>query len=239
MPKKNEVLILCHMPHEKAGTIEDALSGAGLAFRYVELFREIPESLPLDQIAGMILLGGAMNVDQTEQYPFLAKDVEWIRQAIEIQLPLMGICLGAQLIAKALGARVYPNGVKEIGWYPIEFTKAAAEDPLFAQRGTRTIFQWHGDTFDLPEGTVHLAKSLQCKNQAFRYGSNAYGLQFHPEMTASMVDSWLNTPSGQEELSQLDYIDPQQITALTPQELPIMQAWAGEVFGRFAQMCRE
>ena len=103
-------------------------------------------------------------------------------------LPVLGICLGAQLLAKTLGARVYPNRVKEIGWYPIELTPAAADDPLFAQSGAQTVFQWHGDTFDLPAGAVHLARSPLCENQAFRYGHNAYGLQFHIEMTAAMID---------------------------------------------------
>ena len=113
---------------------------------------------------------------------------------LAMDLPVLGICLGSQLLAKTLGARVYPNHVKEIGWYPVELTPAAADDPLFAQSGTRTMFQWHGDTFDLPSGAVHLARSPACENQAFRYGRRAYGLQFHIEMTAAMIDDWLSVP---------------------------------------------
>jgi GMP synthase (glutamine-hydrolysing) len=232
------VLILRHMPHEPGGTLETALTNAGLAFRYVDLYREIPADLPFDQAAGLIVLGGAMNVDEVEKYPFLARDVQWIEQAVESRLPMLGICLGAQLLAKTLGAKVYANRRKEIGWCPLKLLPAAADDPLFAQSGTRIVFQWHGDTFDLPAGAIHLARSPWCENQAFRYGPAAYGLQFHIEMTAGMIEDWLTEPGNCRELAALDYVDPQNIRAQTPQELPRLQAMAAEVLGRFAQMCR-
>ena len=116
-----------------------------------------------------------MNVDQIDQYPFLTRDVQWIEQALSRELPLLGICLGSQLLAKTLGGRSIRTGRKEIGWYPVELSAAAADDPLFAQSGTRTVFQWHGDTFDLPAGAVHLARSPLCENQAFRYGPTPTG----------------------------------------------------------------
>jgi GMP synthase (glutamine-hydrolysing) len=235
---KPTVLILRHMPHEPGGTLETALTDAGLAFGYVDLFREVPARLPLDEAAGLIVLGGAMNVDQTDQYPFLIRDVQWIEQALSRKLPTLGICLGAQLLAKTLGAKVYPGRRKEIGWYPIELTAAAAEDPLLAQSGVQTVFQWHGDTFDLPTGTIHLARSAVCENQAFRYGQSAYGLQFHIEMTAGMIEDWLTEAGNRRELAELDYIDPRSIRAQTPQELPRLQALAADVLGRFAQMCQ-
>jgi GMP synthase (glutamine-hydrolysing) len=113
------VLILRHMPHEPGGTLETALTAAGLGFRYFDLDREIPARLPLDQASGLVALGGPMNVDEIDRYPFLALDVQWIRRALDMDLPFLGICLGSQLLAKTLGARVYPNRVKEIGWYPV------------------------------------------------------------------------------------------------------------------------
>jgi GMP synthase (glutamine-hydrolysing) len=235
---KPTVLILRHMPHEPGGTLETALNLAGLDFRYFDLHREIPTRLPLDEAAGLVALGGPMNVDQVDLYPFLALDIQWIKQALAMELPFLGICLGAQLLAKTLGARVYPNRVKEIGWYPVELLPAAVADPIFGQSGQRMMFQWHGDTFDLPHGAIHLAQSSLCENQAFRYGRNAYGLQFHIEMTGGMIDDWLTRAEDHHELAQLDYIDPQIIRDRTPEELPRLQALAAQVFGRFAAMCQ-
>ncbi len=151
------VFVLRHMPQEGLGTLETALSRAGVEFRYFDLYRDVPTQLPLDEASGLVVLGGAMNVDEVEQYPFLALDICWIEQALALELPLLGVCLGSQLLAKALGSRVYPNRVKEIGWYPVELLPSADNDPLFAQSGARTVFQWHGDTFDLPSGATHLA----------------------------------------------------------------------------------
>jgi GMP synthase (glutamine-hydrolysing) len=234
---KKNVLILRQVPHEPGGTLEIALQKAAVDFRYIDLYQETPDGLPLDEAAGLVVMGGPMNVDQVDRYPFLAKELGWIEQAIDLELPMLGICLGSQLLAKTLGARVYRNRISEIGWYPIELTSTAADDALFGQGGRRTVFQWHGDTFDLPGGAVHLARNDWCENQAFRYGPRAYGLQFHLEMTAELVDDWLAEAGNCRELDQLDYIDPQVIRVQMPVELPRLQTFAAEVFGRFAAMC--
>jgi GMP synthase (glutamine-hydrolysing) len=228
------VLILRHMLQETAGTLEAALTRAGLDFRYIDLFQEVPAELPLDQAAGLIVLGGPMNVDEVDRYPFLKLDVQWIRQAIKTRLPMLGICLGAQLLAKALGSRVHPNPIKEIGWYRLDWLSAAADDPLFAQTGTSRVFQWHGDTFQLPKDAVLLAKGSSCQNQAFRWGSNAYGLQFHIEMTAEMIERWLTRA---EERAELNRTDISAIRLQTPMFLREMQQLAADVFDRFARMC--
>ena len=111
------------------------------------------------------------------------------------RLPLLGICLGAQLLAKALGASVYRNPVKEIGFRNVELTAAAGGDRLFGGRGpAETVFLWHADTFDLPRGAVRLARGEQCPEQAFRYGESAYGVQFHVEMTPELLEAWLREP---------------------------------------------
>jgi GMP synthase (glutamine-hydrolysing) len=233
------VLVLRHMLQETAGTLEGALTSVGLEVRYVDLFREAPKKLPLDKASGLVVLGGPMNVDEVERYPFLKLDVQWIQQALEAEVPLLGICLGSQLLAKALGAKVYKNAVKEIGWYPLEWLPAAGDDPLFRRSGAATVFQWHGDTFDLPPGAVWLARGSSCQNQAFRWGSNAYGLQFHIEMTAAMIDEWLAKGQENGELAALDYINPQAIRDATPVLLPWMQQMAAEIFARFARMCLE
>jgi GMP synthase (glutamine-hydrolysing) len=234
---KRTVLILRHVPEEMAGTLEPALRQAGLEISDVDLFREIPARLPLDEAAGLVVLGGPMNADEVERYPFLSSDVKWIQQAIDINLPVLGICLGAQLLAKALGARVYRNAVKEIGWYEADFLPAAADDPLFAQSGKVVVYQSHGDTFDLPPGAVLLAEATTCRNQAFRWGARAYGLQFHIEMTAEMIERWLSEGEQNGELASLPYIDPSAIRQQTPRMLPTMQRFAAGVFGRFAEMC--
>jgi GMP synthase-like glutamine amidotransferase len=180
-----------------------------------------------------------MNVDEVDRYPFLRAEVGWIREAVEARIPVLGICLGAQLLAKALGAAVYPNRIKEIGWYEIALTAEAASDPLFEGCSPRqTVFQWHGDTFDLPAGAVHLATSPLCRHQAFRYGPSAYGLQFHAEMTAALVDDWLGEAGNERELAELATIDPAAIRAQTPHCLPRMETLGRQILQRFAAMCR-
>ncbi len=232
------ILILRHVPHEPAGTLETIFSDAGLAYQYVDLFDRVPDELPLAQSAGLVVLGGPMNVDEVDRYPFLARDVDWIQAALELQTPMLGICLGAQLLAKALGSRVYPNREKEIGWHPIELTPQAADDPLFAASGERMVFHWHGDTFDLPAGAVHLASSTRCVHQAFRFGARAWGLQFHIEMTAGMVDDWFDELERCGEVGQWK-VDPSAVRRQTPEELPRLQALAQQVLGRFAVLCRD
>ncbi len=232
------VFILRNVSHETAGSLESHLAEAGMECRYFDLFRETPRQLPLSEAAALIVMGGPMSVHDVGQHPFLTAEIDWIQQAVERRLPMLGICLGSQLLAKAMGARVYPNRVKEIGWYPIEMLPSAAEDSLFADsNSTETVFQWHGDTFDLPPGAVLLAQSEICKQQAFRVVPCAWGLQFHIEMTPDMVDSWLSDPGNCSELAQLDYIDPLAIRAATPSEFPKMQQFGRRILSRFAAMC--
>jgi len=232
------VLVLRHVPHETLGTLQEHLAEAGLPWHYVDLYQQVPAALDLDAAAGLIVLGGPMNVDEVQQYPFLKPECEWIRAAIERQLPTLGICLGAQLIAKALGARVFPNGIKEIGWYQLQLTPAAADDGLFSgSRSHETVFQWHGDTFDLPRGAIHLAESRLCRHQAFRYGASAYGLQFHIEMTPDMIEQWLDVAENRSELATLDYIDPEAIRQQTAEHFPAMEVLGQRILPRFVALC--
>jgi GMP synthase (glutamine-hydrolysing) len=234
------ILILRQVAHESAGTLENTLAKADVEFQYLDLFQKYPLSTISTDILGLIVLGGPMNVDEVQKHPFLVDEIKWIRQTAKAGIPLLGICLGSQLLAKAFGGRVYPNGIKEIGWYPLELTPAASDDHLFAGCSQNlTVFQWHGDTFDLPPDAVHLAQSPLCRNQAFRIGSSTYGLQFHIEMTAEMIDDWLTESCNCGELASLNYIDPKLISQKTPQLLPGLQTLAGKVLGRFAALCRE
>ncbi|HEV2968868.1 MAG TPA: gamma-glutamyl-gamma-aminobutyrate hydrolase family protein [Pirellulales bacterium] len=233
------VLALRHVAHEGLGTIEDVLRREQLVFSVVDLFHESLRTFNPEQLAGLIVMGGPMNVDETDRYPFLADEVKWIRQSVDAGLPVLGVCLGSQLLSKALGSRVYPNRVKEIGWYEIGLTDAARSDQLFGDcRPTETVFQWHGDTFDLPDGAVRLAHSEQCENQAFRFGRVAYGLQFHLEVTPEIIASWLGEPGNCGELDGLDYIDPEAIRRQTPDRIGPLKSLGDGILGRFAALCR-
>lgn len=232
------ILAFRHVPHEPLGTLEDAFRQAGLVYSYVDLFDEVPRQLNLEQVAGIVVLGGPMNVDETDVFPYLAQEVEWIREALARKLPILGLCLGSQLLAKALGARVYASGAKEIGWYEIELDANANDDPLFGDCGkSETVFQWHGDTFDLPSGAVRLAGSALCENQAFRYGDNAFGLQFHAEMTADLIERWLTEPGNCIELAETSSIDPAEIRRRTPLEIDRLTQLGHRIFWRFATLC--
>jgi GMP synthase (glutamine-hydrolysing) len=191
-------------------------------------------------LAGLVVLGGPMNADQLDRYPFLAREREWIRHAMEVELPLLGLCLGSQIIARTLGAEVRPNSVKEIGWYDLELLPTAADDPLLGCCGIHErVFQWHGDTFDIPPDCIPLARSAACENQAFRHANSTYAFQFHLEVTGPIIETWLTEPGGCAEVAALDYIDAEEIRRLTPEYLPPMHVLARRVFTPFVEMCRD
>ncbi|MCX7428539.1 MAG: type 1 glutamine amidotransferase [Planctomycetia bacterium] len=232
------ITVLRHVPRETLGILEHVFLDAGLDWRYVDLFDAVSERLDLAGAAGLVVLGGPMSVNDVDANPWLADEVRWIRQAVDAELPVLGICLGAQLLAKSLGAKVRANPVKEIGWYRLELTEEAAGDPLFGGCGARyTVFQSHGDTFALPDGAVHLARGEECENQAFRRGRLAWGLQFHIEMTEAMVREWLDEPGTRRLCAELDYIDPDAIRADTSEALPKMRVLADHILPRFAALC--
>ena len=161
-----------------------------------------------------------------------------IESAMRRNLPVLGICLGAQLIAKTLGAAVYPNQEKEIGWYDVSPTGEAEKDPLLAEfQRTEKIFQWHGETFDIPKSTIHLAFSSLCANQAFRYGTNVYGLQFHLEVDELMIHRWLRVAENKKEIIALGgKIDPERIHLETPDHMRRLQQLSERVFGEFIRL---
>lgn len=183
------VLAFRHAPLEDIGLIAGALERHDIACRHVDLYAQ-PTTVPdLAGAAGLILMGGPMSVN--DDLPWLRTEMRCVREAVARGMPVMGICLGAQLIAKTLGARVTRNPVKEIGWAPVYWTEAAKTDPLFGGfPSPETVFHWHGETFDLPEGAQLLAYSDACRRQAFRIAGNVYGLQFHLEVTPEMIQDW-------------------------------------------------
>jgi GMP synthase-like glutamine amidotransferase len=185
------VLIVKHVEVEGPGIIEDCLISDHVPYQILN--REFNPRFPkLDDFTHVILLGGPMNVYEEDAYPFLRLEDLFIKEAVQRGKRILGICLGAQLIAKALGAKVYKAPRKEIGWYDMALTEEGARDPLFSFLPKNfPVFQWHGDTFDLPSAGKLMATSAPVRNQAFRYGENAYGLQFHLEVVETMVQEWM------------------------------------------------
>jgi len=194
LDERPTLLAIQHVPWEGPHRILDACRD--LRVRTVKPLAGQP--LPAhDEIAGAVVMGGPMNVDEVERFPALAAEREWLAAAVERGMPVLGICLGAQLLARALGGEVRPGGAPEIGFAPVEI--ADPEDPLLGGLAPGTeVLHWHGDVFDLPDGATHLASSELTACQAFRAG-NVWGVLFHPEADCALVEAWLAVPEMIEE----------------------------------------
>jgi len=180
-----------HVGFEGIGSIEEWISKSGHSVTSTRFFEN--EKLPeLSEIDWLIVMGGPMSVYNKDRFPWLEEETEFIQRAIAAGKTVLGICLGSQLISIALGARVYKNREKEIGWYDIDFTSLAKEDKLFSGFWDKLkVFHWHGDTFDLPLNAVHIASSEACRNQAYRYSKNVLALQFHLETTEQSLQKMI------------------------------------------------
>jgi GMP synthase-like glutamine amidotransferase len=153
------------------------------------------------QYDALIAMGGPQHVGHNDTYPYLVGVTEAIRRAVEKEVPYLGLCLGGQLLASAMGAQVKKHTSASIGFYEVQFTEAGKKDPLFkGLPGYQQVIHWHEDTFDIPDGAVQLATNPQTQNQAFRYGRNAYGTQFHIEVTPAVLDVWLYHPEYRQEI---------------------------------------
>lgn len=181
--------ILQHVPFEGPGAVLNWAAARGAAVRTVRLYAQDPLPDPRDP-GLLVIMGGPMSVNDEAELPWLAAEKRFIGEAIRLGRPVLGICLGAQLIAASLGARVYPAPCKEIGWFPVYAEPCAT--PLMAFPASLTVLHWHGETFDLPPGAVRLARSDVCENQAFQVGQTVIGLQFHLEMTPQNLEQLLN-----------------------------------------------
>ncbi len=219
------VLAFRHVPFEHLGLIAPALEAHGLEWEYVDLFRD--PGRPLPPADALIFMGGPMSAN--DDLPFIRRELQLIEAAVAAGQPVLGICLGAQLLARALGARVYRNPVKEIGWFPVYWTEMASHDPLLCGLSSpETVFHWHGETFDVPRGAVRLARSDACRNQAFRAAPGVYGFQFHLEVTPEMIASWVREDENEGDVRELEHpINPKQNAAR-------LRELAALVFGRWA-----
>jgi GMP synthase (glutamine-hydrolysing) len=195
-------IILTHMPRESPGRIVTLAARRGLTIdiRQVDQGDPVPARLAPKEI--LIVMGGSMGVTDIgdPRYPFLAQEIALLKNLLAARAPVLGVCLGAQLLAHAAGSRVYPNTrigptgapvpAREVGFGKVRFLDVDSEPVLVGLRQEETVLHWHGDTFDLPTGATHLAESEVCPNQAFRIGQHAFGLQFHVEVDAAMARNW-------------------------------------------------
>ena len=185
-----DVLAVIHGEGVRSGLFGEVVAERGHRLEEWSLAWETSLPRPLDAYGAVLLFGGAMHADQDQHHPWLREEDLFLHRLLDLHTPVLGICLGAQLLAKAAHAPVHPAGEAEIGWFPVELTEAAAEDPVLSRLPQSFVaFQWHYYTHGLPAGAVELARSKVC-TQAFRLGENAWGVQFHPEVTLVQVEGW-------------------------------------------------
>jgi len=230
-----KVLVFQHVPAEPLGTLDPMLRNRGHRIRYVNFHRHPEQNPDIGRYDALIVLGGPQMPDQGDIHPHLNEEMRCIEEALKRQIPVLGICLGAQLLAYTLGGGVRPMDEWEIGWYDLQPTPLSPADPLFcALIEPHPVFQWHGYTFDLPDGAVHLASSSSCENQAFRYGPNAYGLQCHLELDERLINRWLNLPEYLDDLeANCRRGDAATIREQTHELIGQSAALSYEIFGHF------
>ena len=224
-----------HVPFEDLGSFEEVLTARGFELRYAEAGIALPDDDP----DLLVVLGGPIGAYEEDSYPFLTPEIQLVADRLAAGKPTLGICLGCQIMARALGARVYPSGVKEIGWSPLTLTEAGAASPLAHIGGENTeVLHWHGDTFDLPDGASLLASTPVCRHQAFAVGNTALGLQFHAEVTASGLEQWFIGHAC--EIATTDGIDVPGLRAATQthaaplqrQGVRFLSAWLDKAFSK-------
>ncbi|WP_456434161.1 type 1 glutamine amidotransferase [Thermosulfuriphilus sp.] len=225
---------LQHVPFETPGLIIDWAKSAGFEISKTALYSGdgFP---PLGEIDLLVVMGGPMGVHDDEAYPWLKEEKNFLSQALKERIPTLGICLGAQLLAAILGAGVRRNSYKEIGWFPVELTKAGRDHPLCQDIPDRFLaFHWHGDTFDIPAGGVHLARSEACENQAFLYEDYVLGLQFHlevgPENVAALVEHC------EHEITEAPFIQSKEAILGEPDLYEQMRPVLYELLGNFLEL---
>ena len=191
------VLAIVHGEKVRSGVFGDAVTQRGHRLEEWSLAWSTPPARPLDDYGAVLVFGGAMHADEDDRHPWLREENLLLQRLLNLRTPLLGVCLGAQLIAKAAHAEVGRAQRPEIGWFPVELTGAAVDDPLLGRLPPRFhAFQWHYYTYGLPAGAAELARSEAC-TQAFRLGTHAWGIQFHAEVTEPQIGGWIES-SGQE-----------------------------------------
>ncbi len=218
-----KIIALRHMYSNSLFALESIFEKAGMQFEHVDVFTDRLDRIDAKEADLMVVLGGALGVYQRDDYPFIDKEISLIRERIEADKPLLGICLGAQLMAAALGEKVYkgPQG-KEIGWFDLTLTAEGKNSAIAAFAETK-VLQLHGDTFDLPKGAVRLASSALYENQAFAYGKNCIGVQFHPEFNQDGMENLLVESGGHLNVAKFRAQNPKYLPAMEKSTIAFMQ----------------
>ena len=232
-----KVLVIRNVSYETEGLLESLLRNEGLELTIVDFQQDAAVEPRLDGHAGLVVMGGPMGANDTDRYPSLLQVERLCAEAMEYSVPLVGVCLGAQIMAKVLGSEVYPNPVREVGWYDLATAEGASHDPLFSElEPHEVVLQWHGDTFDLPKDAVLLASSPDCINQAFRYGENGYAVQFHLEILESMIREWVRRDAARGWLGEKGRISASRILADTNTYMSRSEELGRRMYTRFARM---
>jgi GMP synthase (glutamine-hydrolysing) len=232
------VMVIQHEAYEALGTWKPILHGGGKRIRFINFERTPDEAPSLERYDAVILLGGYMGVYEADSYAHLKVELKLIEEALRRELPVLGICLGSQILASVLGAHVRRHDEREMGWYDVELTHAGSADPVIGHfRSKEKVFQSHGDTFDVPRSAEHLARSAICEGQAFRYGRNAYGLQFHLEVNRPIVEDWLEMPENRGIFAGSGgKFRPEEIRQDTDRHLARSMSLSAETFRRFLRI---
>ncbi len=234
--KTTEAFIIEHAPHETAGTVVNTLRKFNIKALPVRLWKgeRLPEDVGAEDV--VVSMGGPMGVYEEDEYPFIKEELRFLEKAWRRGVKTLGICLGAQLMARALGCRVYRGDQKEIGWYDIELTEEGRRDALLLGFPEKLkVFHWHGDTFELPEGSTLLARSRLFENQLVRMERNWYAVQFHLELTEGMILAWLKQEENIEEIEE-EGLDRKKILEDTELYSDELKRYGNAFFTRFLRL---
>jgi GMP synthase (glutamine-hydrolysing) len=227
-----EVVAIRHVAFEHLGAIAPLLTGRGLRIRYLDAGVSDLDSLDPLTPDLLVVLGGPIGAYEEDNYPYITQELRIIEHRLAAQRPLLGICLGAQLMARALGARVYPGKAKEIGWGPLRLTEEGQASCLAGLAACDyQVLHWHGDTFDLPQGARRLASTIITENQAFSHGGRALGLQFHLELDPNEIERWLLGHAH--EIAATPDVTPAGLRAATVRHGPALAKAASACMGRW------
>ena len=232
------VLTIINIMDDPTGYVGEILEDHNIPYDVIDASSQ---SVPDPTVySAMIVFGGPQNANEDEKYPYFLQEKAALRTAIEQDIPVLGICLGGQMLASVLGGTVKKHTITEIGFSEIQCTDEGKHDPLYeGLAGHQLVYQWHEDTFTIPSGAVRLATSEKTENQAFRYGRNAYGIQYHIELTPAMLETWLQEPSLKEEIvNAVGNSEYERIMSERPQHFALYQEHTRVMFENFLRIAR-